>query len=332
MIIDSHAHVTGPLELYDYFRGIAGTSGAGGRPKRPEITDERIEESLREHMAEVQAVGTDLQLISPRPWAVPTGDRRQAIVGEITRTANDMIASCCRLHPEFFRGIAALPQAAGSSAKHWVEELDRCINELGFVGCKINPDPGEGALETPDMGSEHWYPLYEKMVQLDVPGLVHGGPFRYSREPELGYFCTEETVAAFALLRGRVFQDFPTLKIVIGHGGGYLPYQVGRARGFRLNEIARDSSKEDFDTSMRRLYFDTVLYNPESLDLLFKVAGAANCLFGSDKPANGSVIDPKSGRALNDIAPMIDAIPWLSDKDKEAIYEGNARRLYSRLK
>jgi 4-oxalmesaconate hydratase len=101
---------------------------------------------------------------------------------------------------------------------------------MGFVGFKINPDPGEGGLETPHMGDEYWYPLYEAMVCWNVPGLIHGGPFRFSREPELGYFCTEQTVAAFGILRSRVFEDFPDLKLIVGHGGGYVPYQVaGRA-------------------------------------------------------------------------------------------------------
>ena len=61
------------------------------------------------------------------------------------------------------------------------------------------------------------------------------------------------------------------------------------------------------------------------------MVGVDRCLFGSDKPANGSVIDPETGRALNDIKPMIDAIPWLSDEERRAIYEGNARKAYPRL-
>jgi predicted TIM-barrel fold metal-dependent hydrolase len=181
------------------------------------------------------------------------------------------------------------------------------------------------------MGDEHWYPLYEKMVELDVPALVHGGPFRFSREPELGYFVTEEAVAAWGLLRSTVFRDFPSLKIIIGHGGGYVPYQVGRGRAFRLNERRRDPDLELFDMSLRRLWFDTVLYNVESLDLLFKVVGVERCVFGSDKPANGSVRDPETGRALNDIKPLVEALDWLTPADRAAVYEGNARHLFSRL-
>jgi len=265
---------------------------------------------------------------------VPTGDRRQSLVMHITQEINNIVACSVRLHPDRFVGIGALPQAAGSPIDVCLEEMDRCVRDLGFIGFKINPDPGEGALETPDMGQQYWYPLYEKMVELDVPGLIHGGPFRFSREPELGYFCTEQTVAAFAILRSRVFKDFPNLKLIVGHGGGYVPYQVGRARCFRLNERGRgapDPLWEPFEDTLRRLYFDTVLFDQEALELLLRICGVDRCMFGSDKPANGSVIDPRTGRSLNDVKPLIDSIAWLTDADRHAIYEGNVRRVYSRL-
>ena len=332
MIIDTHAHVTGPMAMYEYFRGLSCTSGAAGRLGKFELSDEALEESLTDHLKEVGGVGTELQLVSPRPWAVPTGDRREALVMGITQQVNDMIARCVKLHPGRFAGLGALPQRAGVGVKASVEEMVRCVNELGFIGFKINPDPGEGAGETPNLGDEYWYPLYEKMVALDVPGLIHGGPFRFSREPELGYFITEESVGAWALMRSRVFRDFPDLKIIVGHGGGYIPYQVGRARGFRIAEMQRDPTLESLDESMRHLYYDTVLYNQESVELLIRIVGVDRCLFGSDKPANGSVIDPKTGRSLNDIKPYVEAIPWLTEADRRAIFEENALKVYSRLK
>ncbi len=334
MIIDTHAHLTGPADLYDYYRALVAGSGPLGQPKAPQISDEALEASIQGHLDEVSEVGTDLQLIAPRPWAIPTGDRREGVVRQITVSINDTIARVVKLHSDRFRGLAALPQTAGVRPKAAAEELQRCVEECGFIGCKINPDPGEGAVETPHMGDDYWYPLYEKMVELDVPGLIHGGPFRFSREPELGYFITEQTVAAYGILRTpNLFKDFPDLKLIVGHGGGYLPYQVGRGRAFRLNEIARnpDAGLETFDEALRHLYFDTVLYSQEALELLIKVVGVDRVLFGSDKPANGSVKDPITGRSLNDIRPMIEAITWLSPEERHAIYEGNARRVYSRL-
>lgn len=334
MIIDTHAHLTGPASLYAYYRALGAATGPVGQPKPPEISDEDLEASIKDHAAEVEAVGTDLQLIAPRPWAIPTGDRREPLVRQITVSINDTIARVVDLHSDRFRGLAALPQTAGVRPKAAAEELQRCVEEHSFIGCKINPDPGEGAGETPDMGDDYWYPLYEKMVELDVPGLIHGGPFRFSREPELGYFITEQTIAAYGILRTPgLFKDFPNLKLIVGHGGGYLPYQVGRGRAFWLNEIERNpgGGLETFDEALRHLYFDTVLYSQESIELLIKVVGVDRVLFGSDKPANGSVKDPVTGHALNDIKPMIEAIDWLSPEERYAIYEGNARRVYSRL-
>jgi len=340
MIIDSHAHVTGPMETYEFFRGFTNVSGPVSRGlRRYAIPDERLEETLKPHLDEVTGVGTELQLIAPRPWAIPTAERRAGLIMTITQSVNDMIAQCVRLHPDRFVGIGGLPQSPGMLPKDSAEEMERCVNELGFVGAKINPDPGEGGTEVPDMGSEYWYPLYEKMVELDVPGLIHGGPFRFSREPELGYFCQEESVAGWAIARTpQVFRDFPDLKLIIGHGGGYIPYQFGRARCFRINERRRpgrtvdaDDLWEPFEDSLRRLYFDTVLFDQESLELLIKICGVDRCMFGSDKPANGSVIDPRTGRSLNDVKPLIDAIEWLTDEDRYNLYEGNVRRVYSRL-
>ena len=277
------------------------------------------------------ATGIDKLLFSPHASHMGHHVGNPLVSLYWTQTTNDVIAQSVRLHPDRFIGVAQLPQHHDADMKVCAEELERMVKEHGFVGCNLNPDVTGGAQFMPSMGDEYWFPLYEKMVELDVPGLVHGGPFRFSREPELGYFCTEETVAAFAVLRSRVLKDFPTLKLIIGHGGGYLPYQVGRARAFRLNEQARNADLDSFDVSMKKLYYDTVLYNIESLELLFKVVGVGQCLFGSDKPANGSVKDPETGRPLNDIKPMIEAIPWLTEQDKQDIYEGNARRLYSRL-
>jgi predicted TIM-barrel fold metal-dependent hydrolase len=335
VIIDSHAHVTGPMELYEYFRGFTNVSGPAARGFRPfPISDDRLEASIAAHLNEVADVGTELQLIVARPWAIPTAERRGALVIGITQQLNDMIAQCARLHPDRFVGLGALPQSPSLSPKAAVEEIERCVNELGFIGFKINPDPGEGGWEAPEMGNAYWYPIYEKLVELDVPALIHGGPFRFSREPELGYFCQEESVAGWSLLRTpAVWRDFPDLKLIVGHGGGYIPYQYGRARCFRLNERDREENPlwEPFEATLRRLYFDTVLFDEEALELLLKVCGVDRCLFGSDKPANGSVIDPRTGRALNDVKALIDGIDWLTEADRYAIYEGNARTAYSRL-
>jgi 4-oxalmesaconate hydratase len=311
------------------------TAKAPGVPKKPiEITDDQIEESLKEHIADVSAVGTDFQLVVGRPGVIPTALQNEAAVMYITQQVNDMHARAVGLHPDRFTGMVTLPQVAGGKDMNLiVEEVDRCVEQHGFVGVKINCDPGEGGIRAPDLGNEYWYPLYEKMVQLDLPGLLHGGPYFYSREMEVSVYPGEVTIGGWALLRTpQVFKDFPNLKIIVGHGGGFMPYQFGRARNDRLVAMAADSGLESFEESMSRLYFDTVIYNPESVEYMIDVVGVEHTLFGTDKPASGDVIDPKNGRPMNDIKNYIDAIPWLSDADRFAIYEGNARKLFTRLK
>jgi OH-DDVA meta-cleavage compound hydrolase len=79
---------------------------------------------------------------------------------------------------------------------------------------------------------------------------------------------------------------------------------------------------------MRKLYFDTVLYTENALRLLFETVGPDRCLFGAECPGVGSSVNPDTGKTYDDIVPVIKAMPDLSDADKQAIFEGNARKLF----
>ena len=240
-----------------------------------------------------------------------------------------MIAQSVKLHPDRFAGIGAIPQLVTQGTKFCLEELDRCVNELGFVGIKINPDPGEGSAEVPHMGDEYWYPLYEKLVELDVPALVHSAQCGQPRVPYTLHFINEESIAIISLLTSRVFLDFPKLKLVISHGGGAIPYQVGRFRAFYMRPGRRVMGDEPFEVSLRRLYFDTCLYSKEALELLIKVVGPDRCLFGAERPGTGSEIDPDTGRSMDDIKPLIDDIDWLTEADRKMIYGDNAKAVHN---
>src|SRR5205807_782660 len=79
----------------------------------------------------------------------------------------------CGLYPDNFIGVCQLPQSPGVPPDNCIDELERCVNELGFVGCNLNPDPSGGHWTAPPLTDRYWYPLYEKMVELDVPAMVH---------------------------------------------------------------------------------------------------------------------------------------------------------------
>ncbi len=89
---------------------------------------------------------------------------------------------------------------------------------------------------------------------------------------------------------------------------------------------------ESFDQSLRRLYFDTVLYNKESLELLFRIVGPDRCMFGTEKPGSGSAQDPATGAWLDDLKPVIESIDWLTEQDKRLIFEENAKKVFTRFK
>jgi 4-oxalmesaconate hydratase len=326
LIIDSHAHVVMPPQSLKFMSELVG--GRGNPSVDPKIPDEAIHKVATEVVKIMDGVGTDIQFISPRPY-LQMHSVKPAKVSEIwARHCNDVIARVVACYPDRFRGVAGLPQFMHESpAERCVAELERCVEQLGFVGCLINPDPTEGSeLPPPGLGDPFWHPLYEAMTRLDVPGLIHSAGSCTPRESYTLKFINEESIAVISLLEGDTFQKFPNLKIVVAHAGGAIPYQMGRFRAWSV----RKGQKETFDEQLRKLYFDTCNYSQDSIELLLKVAGVKNVLFGTEKPGTGSARDPVSGRDYDDMKPVIEAISWLSADNRADIFDCNCRRVYPR--
>lgn len=328
MIIDCHGHVSAPAELWVYKSMLLSHRGEHGR-RFPELTDEEILSHTNRkemgpcgHLDMLDNVGTDYQLLSPRPFQMMHSEKPGFLVDWFTEATNDIIARQCQLLPGRFAPICGLPQVAGEPVEHVLAELERCVR-MGFKGCLLNPDPYENSgVAPPPMGDRFWYPLYERLCELDVPAHLHSAGSRSPRAPYTLNFLLEETMAVYGLIESDVFKDFPTLKIVCSHGGGAIPYHVGR---FRASAIRRG---EDFVEKMRYIYYDTVLYSEEALRLLIKTVGADNCLFGAECPGVGSAVDPHTDRTLDDIAPFILGFDWLTQADKDKIMYGNAMKLF----
>jgi 4-oxalmesaconate hydratase len=140
------------------------------------------------------------------------------------------------------------------------------------------------------------------------------------------YYINGDTAAVFQLLESRVFEDFPTLKIVIPHGGGAVPYQLARYRGINVVQ-----GREPFEQAIKKLYFDTAIYSQDAVETLIKVVGVDNVLFASEMVGAVNAIDPQTGRWFDDTKPYLDGITSLTDEDRQKLFEGNARRVYSRL-
>ena len=329
MIIDCHGHVSPPAELWVYKSLITSHRGAHGNKMR-EVTDEEIlhyanrkEMAPCGHLDMLDQVKTDLQLISPRPFQMMHSMQPGRLVHWFTRETNNIIARTVKLLPDRFVGIAGLPQVAGEPIENVLPELDRAVNELGFRGTLLNPDPYEhSGVEPPPLGDRYWYPLYQKLCELDVPAHIHAASSKSERVSYTLNFILEESIAVMNLVDSDVFKDFPELKIVVSHGGGAIPYQIGRFQ----SESARKGV--NFLDGLRNLYFDTVLYSEDSLKLLIQTVGADRCLFGAECPGVGSTVDPETGRTRDDIAPFIQGFDWLSDAEKKDIFSGNAQRVF----
>jgi 4-oxalmesaconate hydratase len=325
MIIDVHGHISIAPEVLAYKSQIS-ASRLNPDQGRPRISQERMAEYGRKHLDLLDAVGTDVQLISPRPFHAMHSFKPFKVAVEWNCYVNDVIAETCELFPTRYVGVAGLPQGSDEPLDRAIEELERCVRDLGFVGCLINPDPAEGGFPAPPgLGDAYWYPLYEKLCELDVPALVHSAACCAERESYTLHFINEESIAVVSLLESETFDRFPDLKIIIGHGGGAIPYQIARFEAWR----SRANNPERFRDAMRKLYYDTCLYNWEGLDLLFRIVGTDRCLFGTELPGTGSAPDRDSGRQFDDLRPVIEGqILWLTDADKARLFEANARALF----
>jgi OH-DDVA meta-cleavage compound hydrolase len=332
MIIDCHAHVSAPAELWAYKASIISHRGAHGRGK-VNVTDEQIRHAVEEHkeafphphMHYIDKVGTNMQLISPRPFQLMHSEEAK-LVQWFQEEVNNIIYRETQLYPDRFIGVAGIPTAAGEPLDMAIAELERCVNELGFKGTLLNPDPYENTgTHPPAMGDRYWYPLYEKLCDLDVPAHIHGTGSRSPREPYSLRFINEETTAIFGLINSDVFKDFPELKIVVSHGGGAMPYQLGR---FQAGSMRRPEGDRFID-GMHKLYFDTVLYTKEAIELLLKVVGPERALFGAECPGVGSKVNPETGREMDDIAPYFQEIDFINDEDREMIFYSNAKKVFN---
>ena len=306
--------------------------GAHGRGKANE-SDEQIRYAVEEHkeafphphLPYIDKVGTDMQLVSPRPFQLMHSEKPAKLVQWFHEEVNNIIHRETQLYPDRFVGIAGIPTVGGEPLDIAIAELERCVKELNFKGCLLNPDPYENSGEHPPaLGDAYWYPLYEKLCELDVVAHIHGTGSRSEREPYSLRFINEETTAVYGLVNSNVLKDFPDLKIVVSHGGGAIPYQLGR---FQAGSMRRKEGDRFID-GMKKLYFDTVLYTKDAIELLLKTVGPENALFGAECPGVGSKVNPETGREMDDIQPYFHEIEWLSDEDRENIFCNNAKRIF----
>lgn len=331
LIIDCHGHYTTAPAAHQAFRQNLlawAEKCAGPAPSPGFISDDEIRETIEENQLKLQhARGADITIFSPRASAMAPHEGNQRVSQEWSRANNDLIKRVVDLYPENFSGVCQLPQFPGTSMDSSILELKRCVNELGFIGCNLNPDPSGGAFNAPPLTDKSWYPFYETMVELDVPAMIHvSGSCNHGMHATGAYYIAADTISFMQLLQGDLFKDFPELRFIIPHGGGAVPYHWGRYRG-----LADMLKKPDLRKHlMKNVFFDTCVYHQPGIDLLARVIDIDNILFGSEMVGAVRGIDPETGHYFDDTKRYIDELA-IMESDKEKIFEGNARRVFPRL-
>ncbi len=324
MIIDCHGHYTTAPAAHTRWRE---RQLVGDTSPYPTISDDEIRESVRPQLRLMDERGIDLTLFSPRASAMAhhLGDESTSIAW--TRACNDLIHRVVTLHPDQFVGVGQLPQSPGVPIERSVGELRRCVEELGFVGCNLNPDPSGGHWTASPLTDRSWYPCYEAMIELGVPAMVHVSASANRAFHATGaHYLNADTTAFMQLVQGDLFADLPELRLVIPHGGGAVPFHWGRYRGL-ADMLGRP---DPADHVLSNVSFDTCVYHQPGIDLLMKVVPTKNVLFASEMIGAVRDIDPRTGHYFDDTRRYVEAAGLAGD-DLAAVLERNARAVYPRL-
>jgi 4-oxalmesaconate hydratase len=333
MIIDCHGHYTTAPKALEEWRNkqIASIKDPSQTPRVADlkISDDELRDSIEANQLKLmKARGSDLTIFSPRAsfMAHHIGDFQ--VSSTWAAICNELCFRVSQLFPEHFIGAAMLPQSPGVRPETCIAELEKCVKDYGNVGINLNPDPSGGHWTSPPLTDRHWYPIYEKMVEYDIPAMVHVSTSCNPCFHTTGaHYINADTTAIMQLIQGDLFKDFPTLRFVIPHGGGAAPYHWGRYRGL-AQEMKKPLLSEHL---LKNVYFDTCVYHQPGIDLLTKVIPVENVLFASEMIGAVRGIDPETGQYYDDTKRYIEATLNLDADQRHKIYEGNARRVYPRL-
>jgi 4-oxalmesaconate hydratase len=324
VIVDCHGHYTTVPAAHRRFRE---QQLAGEDPRPAEIADDEIRETIEQNQLRVMRErGVDLTVFSPQASAMEHHVPDERIAVAWARACNDLVHRVTELFPQHFAGVCQLPQRPDGGLDAVAAELRRCVEELGFVGCNLNPDPSGGHWTSKPLTEEFWFPLYDVLVELDVPAMVHVSQSCNPNAHTLGaHYLNADTSVFMQFVQTDLFDRYPTLRFVIPHGGGAVPYHWGRYHG-----LAARLERPPIDELLPNVFFDTCVYHQPGIDLLRRVIPVDNVLFASEMLGAVRGTNPETGSGWDDTKRYVDALD-LSEEDKRKVFELNARRVYPRL-
>ena len=248
MIIDIHGHYTTAPKALEAWRNaqIAGIKDPAQMPRVADlkISDDDLRETIEANQLKLMKQrGSDLTIFSPRAsfMAHHIGDFQ--VSSTWAAICNELCFRVAQLFPDHFIPAAMLPQSPGVAPETCIPELVKCVEQYGNVAINLNPDPSGGHWTSPPLTDRHWYPIYEKMVEYDIPAMVHVSTSCNACFHTTGaHYINADTTAFMQLLQGDLFKDFPTLKFIIParRRRGALPLGPLPRAGARAEEAAAE--------------------------------------------------------------------------------------------
>jgi predicted TIM-barrel fold metal-dependent hydrolase len=353
-VLDVHGHVSAPGAARNWivsgftsgaapnnpFRraggGGGGEGGGGGRRgggPNP-LGDEAFMESNKSHVDYMDERNIDVQIIGPRPFTM-MGWMPRHLLKVWCEFTNDTTKKQVDNFPTRFVGASILPQIAEApDLSNCVDEFVMNVKDYGFISAYLSPDP-DGRHNSPGMHTSYWDPIYEKSQELDAPIFIHGTnclDTRIAHIPgnyQVG-FVVETFLATRILAHSDLFKRFPNLRICIAHAGGALDRFIDSSN----HRIPRGADVSN------NLFFDTCVYDTDYLALAIKQWGVNNICFGTEAPGSGGAVRQESdhpgkvgvGLTSDNLLPVLDSLPALSEADKIQIVNTNPAKLFPGFK
>ncbi|HEX3954199.1 MAG TPA: amidohydrolase family protein [Stellaceae bacterium] len=272
--------------------------------------------SPEQRIADMDHMGIDIQAISPAPRQTYYGADPDLGLA-VSREINDFMAEICGRYPDRFVGLGTIPFQAPDLA---IAELERLHKSLGFRGIEIMTHvAGE------DLSAPRFRKIFARCEELGMLVFMHSDGFTEAGRFHDHYFANvignplDTTVAVHHLIFGGVLEDYPNLKLVLSHGGGFLPAYSGRIdHGASARPDTCECIRHMPTTYLKRLYFDTIVYTHHQLEYLVEQYGADHILMGTDYPADMGENDPIG---------FVEGAAGLDDSERRAILGRNAARL-----
>ena len=270
---------------------------------------------IDERLSDMDAMGVDVQVVSPSPtqyynWAEDT------LAEQIVRRQNEHIAEQCALHPNRLRGLGTVALQHPMLA---VAQLRHCVKNLGLHGVEVS-----GSINGMELADDTLAPFWREVESLDCVVFLHPAGCSLGERVNSYYLFNvigqplETTIALSKMIFSGLFDRHPRLKLIAAHGGGYLPSYIGRSdHGYQVRPEAGGISRKPSDY-LKQIWFDTVVYDPLILRHMIDTVGASQIVVGTDYPYDMGDYD---------VHGLIDAVPGITDEERQQIFGLNAAQL-----